>query len=178
MKEKSSIKNDTNNFLFSNNFNENNKVNNLEKSMNSLESLKLSTQLIKDKINKNENNDLPKNNINENEIRIGNYLIKKTLGKGTFGKVKLGIYLPRNKKVAIKILEKRKLKEEDDIIRLKREFEMLSQFNHPNVITVSEIFESSEAYFTVMEYCEGGELFNYIVTNKYLSEEKSAFFYY
>ena len=121
----------------------------------------------------------PKNNQNkEKDIKIGNYLIKKTLGKGTFGKVKLGIYLPKNKKVAIKILEKKRLKEEDDLIRLKREFEMLSQFNHPNVITVSEIFESNDAYFTVMEYCDGGELFNYIVKNKYLSEEKSAFFYY
>ena len=120
-----------------------------------------------------------KNNQNkEKDIKIGNYLIKKTLGKGTFGKVKLGIYLPKNKKVAIKILEKKRLKEEDDLIRLKREFEMLSQFNHPNVITVSEIFESNDAYFTVMEYCDGGELFNYIVKNKYLSEEKSAFFYY
>ena len=114
----------------------------------------------------------------DREIKIGNYLIKKTLGKGTFGKVKLGIFLPKNKKVAVKILEKRRLKEEDDIIRLKREFDMLSQFNHPNVISVSEIFETNDAYFTVMEYCEGGELFNYIVENKRLSEEKSAFFYY
>ena len=114
----------------------------------------------------------------EKEIRIGNYLIKKTLGKGTFGKVKLGIFLPKNKKVAVKILEKKKLKEEDDLIRLKREFDMLSQFNHPNVISVSEIFESKDAYFTVMEYCEGGELFNFIVANKYLSEEKSSFFYF
>ena len=70
------------------------------------------------------------------------------------------------------------LKEEDDLIRLKREFEMLTQFNNPNVISVTEIFESYEAYFTVMEYCEGGELFNYIVENKILSEEKSAFFFY
>ena len=124
-------------------------------------------------------NNSSKNDQNkEKDIKIGNYLIKKTLGKGTFGKVKLGIYLPKNRKVAIKILEKKRLKEEDDIIRLKREFEMLSQFNHPNVITVSEIFESNDAYFTVMEYCDGGELFNYIVKNKYLSEEKSAFFYY
>ena len=114
----------------------------------------------------------------EKEFKIGNYLIKKTLGKGTFGKVKLGIYLPNNQKVAIKILDKNKLKEEDDIIRLKREFEMLSQFNHPNVVSVYEIFESVDSYFTVMEYCDGGELFNFIVKNKYLSEEKSAFFYY
>ena len=42
----------------------------------------------------------------EKEYKIGNYLIKKTLGQGTFGKVKLGIYLPSQEKVAIKILEK------------------------------------------------------------------------
>ena len=107
----------------------------------------------------------------EREIKIGNYLIKKTLGKGTFGKVKLGIFLPKNKKVAVKILEKRRLKEEDDIVRLKREIEMLSQFNHPNVIAVSEIFESNDAYFTVIEYCERGESFNYIVEHRRISEE-------
>ena len=133
----------------------------------------------KEKITKpSKNNGKSRNKEKEKQIKIGNYLIKKTLGKGTFGKVKLGIYLPKKKKVAIKILEKRRLKEEDDLVRLKREFEILSLFNHPNVIIVSEIFETSDAYFTVMEYCEGGELFNYIVKNKFLSEEKSAFFYY
>ena len=174
MKEKDFIKKDLKE-IFSL-FNDNNQTKLFEKSNNSLDSYKLSTQLLKD-IN-NKSNEKNNSKYKENEIRIGNYLIKKTIGKGTFGKVKLGVYLPRNQKVAIKILEKRKIRERDDLIRLKREFEMLSQFNHPNVITVSEIFETSKAYFTVMEFCEGGELFNYIVANKYLSEEKSAFFYY
>ena len=48
-----------------------------------------------------------RNKNEEKEVKIGKYLIKKTLGKGTFGKVKLGIYLPNKKKVAIKILEKK-----------------------------------------------------------------------
>ena len=114
----------------------------------------------------------------EQEYTIGNYLIKKTLGKGTFGKVKLAIFLPTKEKVAIKILDKKRLKDKDDIIRLKREFDILSKFNHPNVILISEIFESAKSYYSVMEYCEGGELFNYIVKNKYLCEEESAFFYF
>ena len=29
-----------------------------------------------------------------------------------------------------------------------------------------------------MEYCEGGELFDYIVKNRYLSEYEAAFYYY
>ena len=114
----------------------------------------------------------------EKEYRIGNYLIKKTLGQGTFGKVKLGIYLPSQEKVAIKILEKDRILERDDEIRVNREFDMLAQFNHPNVILVAEIFESPDSFFSVMEFCEGGELFNFIVKNRRLSEEEAAFFYY
>ena len=114
----------------------------------------------------------------EKEYKIGNYLIKKTLGQGTFGKVKLGIYLPNKEKVAIKILEKDRILEKDDGIRVKREFDMLAKFNHPNVILVAEIFESSDSYYSVMEYCQGGELFNYIVKNRRLSDEEASFFYF
>ena len=112
------------------------------------------------------------------EYRIGNYIVQQTLGKGTFGKVKLGIYLPSNEKVAIKILEKARMVDKDDQIRVKREFDMLSKFEHPNVILVLEIFESEDSFYSVMEYCEGGELFNYIVKKKRLSENECSFFYY
>ena len=112
------------------------------------------------------------------EYKIGNYLIQHTLGEGTFGKVKLGIYLPTNEKVAIKVLEKDRLTDKDDQIRVKREFDMLSKFNHPNVILVTEIFESVDSFYSVMEFCDGGELFNYIVEKKRLSEKETAFYYY
>ncbi len=42
----------------------------------------------------------------DEECTVGDYIIKKTIGKGTFGKVKLGYHKPNNEKVAIKILEK------------------------------------------------------------------------
>ena len=110
--------------------------------------------------------------------KIGQYLIKKTIGKGSFGKVKLGIYLPNKEKVAIKILDKKKITEKDDLIRIKREFEMLSKFDHPNIILIAEILETQERYYSVMEYCEGGELFNYIVKKRHLNEEEASFFFY
>ena len=114
----------------------------------------------------------------EKEYKIGNYLVKKTLGQGTFGKVKLGIYIPNEEKVAIKILEKNRIIEKDDEIRVKREFDMLAQFNHPNVILVAEIFESADSFYSVMEFCEGGELFNYIVKNRRLSDEEASYFFF
>ena len=137
----------------------------------------------KSQTNSNFSNSVPKSNKNliKNDsfgYKIGNYEIKQTIGEGTFGKVKLGIYIPTNEKVAIKVIEKDRMTDKDDVIRLKREFDMLSKFNHPNVILVTEIFESADSYYSVMEYCEKGELFNYIVDKKRLSENESSFFYY
>ena len=114
----------------------------------------------------------------EKDFKIGNYLIKRTLGQGTFGKVRLGIYLPTHEKVAVKILEKSKIREKDDEIRVQREFDMLTKFNHPNAILLSEIIETVDCLYSVMEYWGGGELFNYIVENEKLSEEETSFYYY
>ena len=119
-----------------------------------------------------------KENKKTNEYIIGDYLIKDTIGQGTFGKVKLGEYMPTKEKVAIKILEKAKMTEKIDLIRAKREFEMTSKFNHINVIFISHVFETCLNYYSVMEYCEGGELFKYIIKNKRLSEKESSFYFY
>ena len=53
-----------------------------------------------------------KENINQlnNEFLISSYKIIGLLGKGSFGVVKLGIHIPTNEKVAIKIISKKKQK--------------------------------------------------------------------
>ena len=110
--------------------------------------------------------------------RKGNYLIKNIIGLGTFGKVKLGIYIPTKEKVAIKIIEKSKLENKGDIIRLKRELEIIVKFNHPNLVKVKDILEDKNNYYIIMDYCEGGELFKYVVKKGYLSEKESSFYFY
>ena len=132
----------------------------------------------KNKKNEREDSQNIKKNDDSVGYKIGDYYIKKTIGEGTFGKVKLGIYEPTQKVFAIKVLEKNRIGDKEDSIRVKREFDMLSKFNHPNVILVTEIFESVDSYYCVMEYCECGELFNYIVDKGKLSDKESAFFYY
>ena len=48
--------------------------------------------------------------MNNNRL-VGNYLVGKTIGSGTFGKVREGIHQLTQEKVAIKILEKDKIKD-------------------------------------------------------------------
>ncbi|MCQ2815886.1 MAG: serine/threonine-protein kinase [archaeon] len=109
---------------------------------------------------------------------LSEYIIKQTIGTGTFSKVKLGIHKKTRKKVAIKILEKCKIVEKDDFERIVREMSMVTEFNHPNIVKVYEMYETDDNYLIIMEYCEGGELFNYIVEKRRLSEEETAYFFY
>jgi hypothetical protein len=58
----------------------------------------------------------------ENKSRtIGHYVVGKSLGEGTFGKVRLGTHTLTGEKVAIKILEKDKISDKSDIERVTRE---------------------------------------------------------
>ena len=112
------------------------------------------------------------------EILIGDYIIKKTIGTGTFSTVKLGIHRITQKKVAIKVLDKNKIESKDDLERIIREMQILTEMEHQNVIKVFKIYEEEANFSIIMEYCEGGELFNYIVKNKRLSEKESSYFFY
>ena len=55
---------------------------------------------------------------------------------------------------------------------------ILSKMDHENVIKVFQIFEDSKNFLIIMEYCEGGELFNYIIKKGRLPEKEASFFFY
>ena len=101
----------------------------------------------------------------------------KDLGEGTFGKVKLGQNVRTKKKVAIKILEMKKIAMMSDRGRVAREIKILKEVKHRNIIQLFEIIETSYAIYMIMEYAEGGELFDYIVNKGRLTEKEAAFFY-
>ena len=108
---------------------------------------------------------------------FSNYSLKDTIGEGNFGKVKLGIFKPTGEEFAIKILNKKEYKQKKKKSIL-NENEIIKQFNHINVIYVYQIIETEENFYIIMEYCSKGELFDYIVEHKKLSEDESSIFFY
>jgi len=114
---------------------------------------------------------------NSQYIEIKNYILKEDIGEGNFGKVKLGISKTTKEEYAIKIINKDQIK-----IKMKnkifKENEVITKFNHINVIFVFEIIEDPENYYIVMEYCKRGELFDYIVEHERLTEDEAAIFFY
>lgn len=86
---------------------------------------------------------------------IGPYMLGKTIGEGTFGKVKIAVHAPTGERVAVKILEKSRIKDQADVRRVNREIKILKKARHTNVIQLYEVIDTSNAIYLIMESCDG-----------------------
>ena len=107
-----------------------------------------------------------------------NYKILSKIGKGSYGVVKLAKEKSTGKKVAIKILYKNKIIKKEDETRILYEKEIIKSFDHINVIKVYNIDEDPEKIYFIMEYCEKGELFYYVVRKRKLDENEASYFFF
>ncbi|CAI4212963.1 unnamed protein product [Parascedosporium putredinis] len=123
------------------------------------------------------------------EQRIGAYKVLKTLGEGSFGKVKLAIHHSTNQPVALKIIARKKLISRDMAGRVEREIEYLQLLRHPtslnfvppftNRVTLAlryTVIKTPAEIIMVLEYA-GGELFDYIVQNGRMKEAEARRFF-
>ncbi|WVQ83879.1 hypothetical protein IAT38_006023 [Cryptococcus sp. DSM 104549] len=94
--------------------------------------------------------------------RIGQYIVERTLGTGSFGKVKLATHSITGHQVALKLINRSKITTPDMNARVKREIQYLKVLRHPHIIKLYEVITTPTDVIMVMEYA-GEELFNYIV---------------
>uniref|UniRef100_A0A8R7U270 non-specific serine/threonine protein kinase n=1 Tax=Triticum urartu TaxID=4572 RepID=A0A8R7U270_TRIUA len=107
---------------------------------------------------------------------LKNYNLGKILGHGTFGKVMIAEHKLTGQKVAIKILNRHKMEIMEMEEKAKREIKILRlfiDFIHPHIIRVYEVTETPKDIFVVMEYCQNGELLDYIIEKGRLQEDEA-----
>ncbi|XP_077221105.1 CBL-interacting protein kinase 23-like isoform X2 [Tasmannia lanceolata] len=102
--------------------------------------------------------------------RVGRYELGRTLGEGTFAKVKFARNVETGESVAIKILDKEKILKHKMIGQIKREISTMKLIKHPNVIQMHESshgrFKEDEArrYFqhliNAVDYCHSRGVFH------------------
>ena len=118
------------------------------------------------------------NNTSRSPNQIGDYTLENEIGKGGFATVYQGTHIPTGEKVAIKIIDKTQLQEDQlNLKRLESEISILKIVKHKNIISLYEILETPEKIYLIMELCEKGELFDYIVSQKKISENQSCIFF-
>jgi len=94
---------------------------------------------------------------------LGEYELGKQLGRGKFGVVKLVTHVETKKEYAMKVINKKKIKDSAEMIRIRREAEVLTNLDHPYIVNLQEVFETKKYVCIVMEYAAGGDLFHYII---------------
>lgn len=112
------------------------------------------------------------------QAEVGPYVLSHTLGEGTTGKVKLAYEKETGQQVAIKIIPKIAFNQRPDLQqKVKREIALMRLVNHPNILKLIDVLESNRHLYIILEYAEQGELFDYLVSNRFLTEEIALEFF-
>jgi carbon catabolite-derepressing protein kinase len=104
--------------------------------------------------------------------RLNQYSFVKTIGEGSFGKVKLARHKITGQEVAMKQINRRKLISRDMAGRVEREISYLQLLRHPHIIKLYSVINTKTDIFMVLEYVPM-ELFDYIVKHGRLGENKA-----
>lgn len=103
--------------------------------------------------------------------RIGKYELGKTLGMGTFSKVKYGTDTEGGQAYAIKIVDRKQVLKENMEHQLKREIAIMKVLKHQNVVDLVEVLQTKKHIYIILELVTGGELFDRIVKAKRFNED-------
>eukprot|EP01039_Chlorochromonas_danica_P004330 gene4330-4751_t len=109
--------------------------------------------------------------------KVGKYELGRSLGEGTFGKVKYAIDTETNEAVAIKILDKEKIQKQNMGNQIKKEISIMKMVKHKNIVGMIEVLASKTKIFIVLELVTGGELFDKIVQVGKLPEDQARFYF-
>lgn len=106
---------------------------------------------------------------------IGGYILKEKLGQGGFGSVYRAVK-PTGvgdtvEVAAVKFVEKKGLREIEDIQRTFEEIQTLRSLKHPNVIRMLDCVEHPTSVCFVMEFAGGGELKDFVTEREFLDED-------
>ncbi|XP_053621740.1 uncharacterized protein Sik3 isoform X2 [Plodia interpunctella] len=106
-------------------------------------------------------------------VCVGNYELEKTIGTGNFAIVKLATHVITRSKVAIKIIDKSRL-DEDNLRKTFREIAIMKRLRHPHIVRLYQVMESSHTIYLVTEYAPNGEIFDHLVSRGRMPESEAA----
>ncbi|AES98330.2 putative protein kinase CAMK-CAMKL-CHK1 family [Medicago truncatula] len=105
--------------------------------------------------------------------KVGKYEIGRTIGEGTFAKVKFAQNTETGESVAMKILDRSTIIKHKMADQIKREISIMKLVRHPYVVRLHEVLASRTKIYIILEFITGGELFDKIVHHGRLSEAEA-----
>ncbi|KAF7796331.1 hypothetical protein EIP86_007508 [Pleurotus ostreatoroseus] len=116
---------------------------------------------------------------------IGLWKIGRTIGKGSSGRVRIARHSRTGQYAAVKIVSKQVILSSRMSLRdadgeaerilhgIEREIVIMKLIEHPNIMRLYDVWETSTELFLILEYVEGGELFEYLCDKGRLSTNEA-----
>jgi len=103
----------------------------------------------------------------------GLYDLAETIGKGHYAVVKLARHVFTGEKVAVKVIDKTKL---DEVSRahLFQEVRCMKLVQHPHVVRLYEVIDTATRLYLVLEWGDGGDMYDHIMRHDGGLQEKVA----
>lgn len=103
------------------------------------------------------------------------FTVGKTLGKGSFGEVRLCLNKATNVRCAMKIVNKAVIGKHQVLVDLmEQELEVLQNTEHPHIVRAMELLEDEVNFYIISELVTGGELYAHVVKVKRMGERQTA----
>uniref|UniRef100_A0A0E0JWA6 non-specific serine/threonine protein kinase n=1 Tax=Oryza punctata TaxID=4537 RepID=A0A0E0JWA6_ORYPU len=104
--------------------------------------------------------------------------VGRTIGAGTFAKVRLAVDGDTGATVAVKVIDKRMVLRNNLMYQVKREITAMKLLNHPNIVKIYEVIATKTKICLVMEYVSGGQLSDKLSYLKRLDEKEAKKYFY
>lgn len=113
----------------------------------------------------------------QRKASLEDFNLLKVIGKGSFGKVMLARHKQTGKVYAVKVINKKTIKQRDEVKHIMAERNVLMQnVKHPFLVGLRYSFQTPEKLYFVLDYVNGGELFFHLQRDKRFSEQRARFY--
>ncbi|GAA5968961.1 hypothetical protein JCM11641_000793 [Rhodosporidiobolus odoratus] len=121
----------------------------------------------------------------EEPSMVGPWRMGRTVGEGASGRVKLAKHNATGQYAAVKIVpkprrttqEREAAKADKMLLGIEREIVIMKLIEHPNVLRLMDVWETGSELYLIMEYVEGGELFDYLVSKGRLHADEARHYF-
>src|SRR5262245_36025854 len=92
------------------------------------------------------------------DLRVGHYLLVDKIGEGGMGQVYKARHLHMGRIVALKLIRREKLADDDSVKRFYQEIQIAARLQHPNIVLAYDADQVGNTYYFAMEFVEGSDL--------------------
>lgn len=110
------------------------------------------------------------------EISLDDFVVKKVIGQGSFGKVYMVVHKMTGQIYAMKSIRKDVVIDSEQLENLRLEKHIMLCVEHPFIISMEFVFQKELRIYFLMDFIRGGELYRILSQNKKLPEATAKFY--